>query len=48
MRACGSCLIFAYLSSGLSEVAVMFDCGLCRVANAEWFGGEGLRLVASD
>ena len=42
---CGNFLIFAYLSSELSEAAVMFDCGFCRVANAGWFEGEGARLA---
>ena len=45
MGNCGSCLIFAYLSSELSEAAVMLDSGFCRVANAEWFEGERLRLT---
>ena len=46
MRNCVNCLIFAYLSTGLSEAAVMLDCGFCRMANAEWFEGERLRLAA--
>ena len=26
----------------------MLDCGFCRVANAEWFEGERLRLAVPD
>ena len=45
MRNCVSCLLSAYLSTGLSEAAVILDCGFCRVANAGWFEGEGARLA---